>query len=196
MLSVYHYDVLVFDYRGYSKSTGEVTEENIFSDSEFIYKELLKNYGEDRIILYGRSIGSGPASFLASTLKPKALILEAPFYNFAELAKNYLPLVPSSLLQFKFENNLYLKKYQGPMFIIHGVEDEVVPIEQSEKLFKNLTTVKSFSRVPGGHHNDLENKREHREFLDKIFLSIALQVKQVLNDRDKKYINHISGILN
>lgn len=102
MLSVYHYDVLIFDYRGYGKSTGEVTEENIFSDSEFIYKELLRNYGENRIILYGRSIGTGPASFLASKFKPKALILETPFYNFTELAQNYLPLVPGLLLQFKF----------------------------------------------------------------------------------------------
>lgn len=66
MLSVYNYDVLIWDYRGYGKSTGEVTEENIFADSEFIYKELSKNYGEDRIILYGRSIGSGPVSFLTS----------------------------------------------------------------------------------------------------------------------------------
>lgn len=170
MLSVYNYDVLIWDYRGYGKSTGEVTEENIFSDSEFIYKELSKIYSEDRIILYGRSIGSGPASFLASKFKPKALILETPFYNLIELAKIHLPLVPSFLLQFKFENNLYIKNYQGPIFIIHGTDDEIIPIAQSEKLFKNLTTVKSFIRVEGGHHNDLENQREHREFLDKILL--------------------------
>lgn len=168
MLSNYNYDVLVFDYRGYGKSTGEVTEENIFSDSEFIYSELLKSYGENRIILYGRSIGSAPASFLVSKFNPKALILEAPFYNFMELAKKHLPIVPGFLLQFKFENNLYLKKYTGPIFIIHGTEDEVVPIEHSEKLFKSLTTVKSFVRVHGGHHNDLEKKIEHREFLNEI----------------------------
>lgn len=171
MLSIYNYDVLIFDYRGYGKSTGEVTEENMFSDSEFIYKEVLKSYSENRIILYGKSIGSGPASFLVSQFSPKALILEAPFYNFTELARNHLPMVPSFLLQFKFKNNLYLEKYTGPVFIIHGTEDEVVPIEHSEKLFKSLTTVKRFVRVPGGHHNDLETKREYREFLDKILLS-------------------------
>lgn len=169
-LSIYNYDVLIFDYRGYGKSTGEVTEENLFSDSEFIYKELLKFYGEDRIILYGRSIGSGPASFLGSKFNPKAIILEAPFFNFIELARNHLPIVPGFLLQFKFENYLHLKKFAGPIFIIHGTDDEVVPIEQSEKIAKSLTTVKSYVRVPGGHHSDLDSKREHQEFLNKILI--------------------------
>lgn len=168
MLSGYHYDLLIFDYRGYGKSTGEVTEENMFSDSEFIYRELLKIYSEDQIILYGRSIGSAPASFLVSKFNPKALILEAPFYNFTELAKKHFPIVPGFALQFKFENNIYLKQYAGPIYIIHGTDDEVVPIEQSEKLVNALTTVKSFIIVPGGHHSDLEGKREHLEFLGRI----------------------------
>lgn len=171
LLSIYPYDVLIFDYRGYGKSTGEITEQNMFSDSEFIYKELLKTYSEGKIILYGRSIGSAPASFLVSKFNPKALILEAPFYNFIELVKNHFPIVPGFALQFKFENNLYLKKYSGPIYIIHGTDDEVVPLMQSEKLVKSLTTVKSFIRVPGGHHSDLEDTREHLEFLKNILSS-------------------------
>lgn len=167
-LSEYNYDVLIFDYRGYGKSTGEVTEENIFSDSEFIYKELEEKYGEDNIIIYGRSIGSAPASFLASKFKPKAVILETPFTNFTELAKTYFPFIPGSLLQFKFENDRYLKKYDGPIFIIHGTEDEVIPFAHSEKLSEILPAVKKFMKVPGGHHNDLESRIEHHKFLDQI----------------------------
>lgn len=168
MLADYNYDLLIWDYRGYGKSSGEVTEDNIFSDSEFIYQELKKYYGEDNIILYGRSIGTGPAAFLSSKFKPKAVILETPFFNLTELAKIHLPMIPSFLLQFKFENFQHLKKYQGAVYIVHGTEDEIIPVEQSEKLSESLTTVKSFTRVPGGHHNDLESFKEHSDFLNMI----------------------------
>jgi hypothetical protein len=170
MLASYNYDVLIWDYRGYGKSSGEVTEENIFGDSEFIYNELKKNYDEDNIILFGRSIGTGPATYLSSKFKPKAVVIETPFYNLTELAKIHLPMIPSFLLQFKFENMEYLKKYKGPVYIVHGTEDVIIPFSQSEKLSENLTTVKDFTKVPGGHHNDLESFKEHGEFLDKILL--------------------------
>ena len=167
-LADYNYDLLIWDYRGYGKSTGEVTENNIFSDSEFIYQELKNKYGEENIILYGRSIGCAPAAFLSSKFKPKAVILETPFYNLTELAKVHLPMIPSFLLQFKFENHQYLKKYQGPIYIVHGTDDEIIPLEHSKKLSNNLTTVKDFITIPRGRHNDLETFREHRDFLDKI----------------------------
>lgn len=170
MLSLYNYDTVIWDYRGYGKSNGELTEDKIFLDSEYIYKELQKKYGEDKILLYGRSIGTGPVSFLASKYNPKAVILETPFYSFTELAKIHLPMIPEFLIQFKFENYQHLKKYPGSIYIIHGTDDEIIPFAQSQKLVEKLTAVKGFTEVPGGHHNDLDTYKEHKAFLDGILL--------------------------
>ena len=92
------YDLLIYDFRGYGKSTGKISEEKLYQDAEMIYDELTKLYPESRIILYGRSIGTGIASKVAVGKNPKRLILESPYYNLTDLAKRIFPFVPSQPL--------------------------------------------------------------------------------------------------
>ena len=94
----FQYDVLIYDYRGYGKSTGTRSEVNLHKDAEHIYKLLLKDWKEDQIILYGRSIGSGIASQLAANHSAKMLILETPFYSLKSIASYRFPFLPTSLL--------------------------------------------------------------------------------------------------
>ena len=81
------YDVLMIDYRGFGKSTGKRSEENMNIDSAFIYNRMRAKFGykEENMVIYGRSLGSGFACKLASNHKPKMLILDAPYYSFSHL---------------------------------------------------------------------------------------------------------------
>ena len=78
----YNYDVVLVDYRGFGKSTGKRNEPEMLSDMQFVYQALLQSYPEQHLIVYGRSIGSGFASKIASDNTPRYLILDAPYYSF------------------------------------------------------------------------------------------------------------------
>ena len=81
----YDYDVVLVDYRGFGKSTGKRSEKEMIDDMQFIYDKLREQYPEDHLIVYGRSIGSGFATRLASDNKPRYLILDAPYYSFTRV---------------------------------------------------------------------------------------------------------------
>ena len=103
-----NYDVLVMDYRTYGKSQGKLSEDALHNDAQYCYDYLLKQYSEDKITLYGRSLGTGMASKLAIKNKPKQLILETPYYSILDVAKHRFPLFPiKSLLRYHFPNYEY-----------------------------------------------------------------------------------------
>jgi len=152
----HQFDLLIYDYRGYGKSTGKITEQNLYHDADFIYNDLLEKYEEQNIIVYGRSIGTGVASYVASTNNPGFLILESPYFNLSDLTGKYLPFIPNALLKFKFRNNLYIPKVSCPICIFHGTEDEIIYHGSSIKLAKLFKPEDRLISIKGGHHNDLE----------------------------------------
>ena len=78
----YDYNVVLVDYRGFGKSTGKRSEEEMLDDMQFVYETLASEYGEKNMIVYGRSLGSGFATKVAADNNPCYLILDAPYYNF------------------------------------------------------------------------------------------------------------------
>ncbi len=99
------YDVLVMDYRTYGKSTGKLSEDAFYKDAQFCYDYLLKQYSEEDISLYGRSLGTGIASYLASKNNPKQLVLETPYYSILDVAKSRFPVFPvKRLLMYPISN--------------------------------------------------------------------------------------------
>jgi len=158
----FNYNVFVVDYRSYGKSTGDFDEVLMYGDAQLCYDYLKKRYAEDKITIYGRSLGCTFAIRTASQNNPKQLILEAPFYNLSDAAKYHYPYVPYGLLlKYKFNSNKYIKKVICKTTIFHGTEDEVIPIKSGKKLansaIKENTT---FITIKGGtHHNlfDYEN---------------------------------------
>ncbi|MCA9748617.1 MAG: alpha/beta hydrolase, partial [Romboutsia sp.] len=122
------YDILLIDYRTYGKSTGKLSEKNMHSDVTFIYDELKKDYQENQIIIYGRSIGTGMATHIASIRKPKGLVLETPYYSIIDIAKRIVPfLFLEPLLKYKFKSFKFLKTVECPIYFLHGTNDNVVP---------------------------------------------------------------------
>lgn len=161
------YDVIVMDYRGYGKSTGNRSMEILLQDAELFYQRALESYNEDQITLYGRSLGTGIASWLAGKHSPKRLILETPYYSLASVAQRFYPIYPSKLaLRYNFRSYQYLKTANCPIYIFHGTEDEVVPYKSGKRLYESLPKESAqLITIEGGKHKNLS---EFKEFLSGI----------------------------
>ncbi|MCB0803948.1 MAG: alpha/beta fold hydrolase [Flavobacteriales bacterium] len=153
----FEYDVFMYDFRSFGKSNGYIRgERNLQKDAKFLYHELIKEYGEENMVIYGFSIGTGIASRLASKNNPKLLILEAPYYNFIDLVKYHKAYLPADLIsKYHFRTNRYLPLVKCPITIFHGTEDRKVPYSSGEKL-RDLNPKLHFVPVAGATHSDLQ----------------------------------------
>ncbi len=150
------YDVLISDFRGYGKSTGEISEQGFYDDAQMLYDFLLTKYQSDKIIIYGRSLGTGVATDLASKNVAQQLILETPFMNFADLAQRKFKIFPVKLLlQYHFKSDKKVKNIKYPIHIFHGTHDELIPYQHAENLAKLLPNTSSFTTLENGNHNNL-----------------------------------------
>ncbi|MDG5489939.1 alpha/beta hydrolase [Psychroserpens sp. SPM9] len=165
-----HYDVFIMDYRSYGKSKGKLSEQAFYDDAQYCYDYLLKQYSESDITLYGRSLGTGIATYLASKNKPKQLILETPYYSILDVAKHRFPVFPVAiLLKYKFPSNEFIVNVDCPITIFHGTEDKVVPYTSAEKL-KAVASKKdiTFITIEGGSHNNLIEFEDYLNGIDHI----------------------------
>lgn len=161
-----NYDVLVMDYRTYGKSTGKLSEKALYFDAQFCYDYLKEQYDESEIMVYGRSLGTGIASFVASKNHPKQLILETPYYSLVDVAKKRYPIFPvKQLMHYEMPSYDFLKSVKCPISIFHGTNDKVIPIASAEKLYHSVTNDHiTFTIIEGGSHNNLvEFETYHRE---------------------------------
>jgi alpha-beta hydrolase superfamily lysophospholipase len=134
------YSVFLLDYRGYGASEGKITHQNdVIEDAKAALDWLIsqRGYSSQEITLHGESLGSFPATTLATKQKFKALILEAPFTSFDDMRKKYYPYVPAFVMKdFQFSNFDMIDKLQTPLFLMHGTEDDVVPFSMGKGYLK------------------------------------------------------------
>lgn len=184
--TVHGYDVVMIDYRGFGKSTGKRTEKALYEDALHVYNRLRFDfkYREDEIAIYGRSLGSGFAAKLASSTKPKMLVLDAPYYSFSHLTNRYLPFLPISiLLRFKIRTDEWLKYCHCPIYIIHGSKDRLIPLSSSVRLSKVAPLNTYLAPIYGGGHNNLPSFPEYHRVLRDILLGDYDKFeKQILGD--------------
>lgn len=163
------YNVLMVDYRGFGKSTGRRSQKAIKRDLQVIYNKLKEKTTEDRIVLYGRSLGSGFAAKLASMNHPKMLILDAPYYSLTKVTARYAPFMPLSLLlKYPLPTYKWLKYVQCPIHIIHGTNDKLIPYKTSVKLSKVNPKLTKLYTVIGGGHKNLNNFESYHEMIHDI----------------------------
>jgi len=153
----YNYEVLVFDYRNYGKSTGSFNETNMYKDALLVYDYLQKIYKEEMIVVYGFSLGTTFATKIASQNKPKELILEAPFYNFKKATQYFSQFVPTFLLKYQFRTDKYIPKVTAPITIFHGNKDAKTLFKEAKKLLELNTSISNkFVEIDGGTHHNLK----------------------------------------
>jgi len=150
------YDFFIYDYRGFGKSRGRRSESLMYRDAQAVYDFIRHHYPPDRIVIFGRSLGSAMASWLAGHAEARMLILETPFYSMRRLFRAYFPILPPIFrYKYLFSNHRWLAKVQIPVFIFQGDEDLVVPFRVAAALRSSLKPSDRFFRIEGGSHNNL-----------------------------------------
>ena len=154
------YGILMFDYRGYGKSEGTPTEQGMYEDVRAAYQWLLnEGASSQRIIIYGFSLGSAPATDLAaygmSNEFPIKLILESPFAStdFIAQESTLIEVSASYITDLEFDNAEKIKLVDKPLMWMHGIEDDYVAITNGEAIISNYSGVDStYIRVEGANH--------------------------------------------
>ncbi len=159
------YDIFMMDYRGFGKSVGKRSERRLYDDSQQLYRWLLKQYDEDDIIIYGRSLGSGIATRIASWNNPKLLILDSPYFSFYHNIKRWGFWMPLRfLLRYQIRTDQFIKKVEAPIKIIHGNKDRLIPYSHSVRLTEIKEEIDLIT-IDGGGHNNLPDFPEYHEIL-------------------------------
>ncbi|MEO1010803.1 MAG: alpha/beta hydrolase [Bacteroidota bacterium] len=166
----YHYDVLIWDYRGYGKSKGKRRQDLMLNDGLLFYTYCLEHFKEDQILLFGRSLGTFFTTHMAQDRHPKKIILESGPTSLLDMAKKVYPILPANLLlKFRFENLSNLSQLQIPISIIHGTRDQLVPFDHAQSLFETAkSSEKKIYPIVNAGHNDLVEHSAYFKALDEI----------------------------
>lgn len=161
------YNVLMIDYRGYGKSNGMPTEKGLYKDAEATLAWTRQHYPSAPIIYYGRSLGTGVATYLATKYMPQKLILETPF----DELKNVVPFYLGALLyiiplRHTFQNYVRIPKITCPILIMHGTDDQIVPLSSAMALKPLLKATDRLLIVDGGRHYNLNQYSEVRQAVE------------------------------
>lgn len=163
------YDFLAIDYRGFGKSSGKPSEAGLYEDARTAYDWLLKKYDAAQIIIYGRSLGTGVASQLATEVDARLLILETPYNTIQGAFVHSFPILWYPF-PFKsvFSNEANLQAVEEPVFIFQGTNDYVVPYASASLLKPYLKTEDAFFTIEGGGHKNLNSFPLYYQYLDQI----------------------------
>jgi fermentation-respiration switch protein FrsA (DUF1100 family) len=151
------WSVLLFDYRGYGGNPGRPSEEGLAKDARAALAFLAgrEDVDADRIAYFGESLGAGVAARLATERPPAALVLRSPFTSLADLGSVHYPFIPVGLvLRDRFPLIDYVRSYHGPMLVIWGGSDTIVPPTQSRAVAEAASRSRQVI-IDGANHNDL-----------------------------------------
>jgi hypothetical protein len=147
------FSVIAYDYEGYGTSEGRPSEKCAYQDETAVYSYLVAKIKTpaDRVIVFGKSVGSGPAVYIAARRPLAGLILQSPFTS-AFRVLTHLRLLPFD----KFPNYKTIRDVHCPLLIIHGSADRVIGIWHAKELYQLANEPKRYLWVNGADHNDLE----------------------------------------
>jgi fermentation-respiration switch protein FrsA (DUF1100 family) len=178
VLSSLGFNVLAFDYRGFGLTPGRASEASIAEDGEAAYQALVqRGVSPDRIILWGHSLGSGPATLLASRHTAAALVLFGAFTSIPDAAADTYPHLPVRwLVSIQFNSLRRIRDVHVPVLIAHSADDRLVPYRHALALYaaanppKRLISLKPpFTDGLGGHVDALY---EHPDMLQESLRSL------------------------
>ena len=148
-------DILIFDYRGYGKSSGRPSEDGLYKDAEAVYDHMVneRKTPPQKIIGYGESLGSPVIINLALKREMAGIIIEEAFTSVRAMAREHFPFIPGFVLKSGYNSLGMIKDVKIPKLIFHSVNDEIVPFEQGERIFETASEPKEFVELRGGHND-------------------------------------------
>ena len=150
-------NIFIFDYRGYGRSDGRISEQGTYLDGEgaVLYLRSRGDIRADRVVLFGRSLGSAVAVDVATRYPAYGLILESPFTSVSDIAKRSFRFLPwGRIIGIRYDSLSKIRGISGPLLVLHGDRDDVVPMENGQRLFRAAPSPKEFYVVEGAGHND------------------------------------------
>jgi len=163
-------DVLAYEYPGYGCSEGTPSEEACLQAIDAAYEYLLEHFAPNRIIAFGRSIGTGPTIDLAMRQPLRGIVLQSPIESCGRaVLGSIIPWIGYSLDIFK--NYEKIDKVTCPVLVMHGTADEIVPFENGQAIHRACKNPVEPLWVQDRGHNNMPNEvclRRVREFLDQL----------------------------
>lgn len=151
------YDVLMIDYRGFGKSTGNIdSEEQLHSDALYAWNYIKDQYAGKKKVIYGRSLGTALATKLATEVSSDLVVLVSPYTSMKNMAAIYYPWVPGFVLHYPLENNKYIQQLSTPILLLHGSKDQLINSEHSH-ILSTLNSRARFVEIPDADHGDIHN---------------------------------------
>jgi hypothetical protein len=147
--------VLMFDYRGYGRSTGSPTENGTYRDGEAAYRWLIdeKKIPPERIVFCGESLGNGVAIELALRHTPRGLIVDSAFTSIVAMGKLVFPFLPVDwMVKFRYDNLSKIPRVSCPVLVMHSPHDDVIPFAMGQALFAAAPEPKTFLQMRGSHN--------------------------------------------
>lgn len=179
-----NYDLFLAEYRGYSKSEGSISSQEQFnSDMQTTYDFVKTKYPEDKIIVIGYSMGSGPAAYIASKNKPKHLVLFSPYFSFSDLilrsientdappAKLARIFPISLLLRYEFNTSENIKHCKMPVTIYHGDKDDIIPLDNAIRLKENFKQGDRLIILENQEHNHMPKNLDLQKDLKELLIN-------------------------
>ncbi len=173
-------DVFIFDYRGYGQSEGKPTEQGTYKDAEAAWWYLIeeRQVNPEELIVFGRSLGGGVASWLAQSYTPGVLILESTFTSLPDVATTVYPYLPVRLLlRFEYNTAEYLGGVNCPVLIVHSRDDEIMPFSHGCQLFEMAKEPRRFLEITGTHNEGFITSGKRYEEGLKAFISEYIKPK-------------------
>ncbi|MBU1306722.1 MAG: alpha/beta hydrolase [Alphaproteobacteria bacterium] len=148
------YGFLAFDYRGFPLSPGDVNQAGILEDATSAF-DWAAGQGVP-IVIWGRSLGTGPATYVASVRDARALLLETPFLSAVTVAAERYPFLPVALvMQDQFPSNVWIADVSEPVMVAHGTADKTIDVSNGERLYELAPHPDTLWIEPGAGHSDL-----------------------------------------
>jgi len=172
ILELWRTDIITVEYPTYGVYTkGNLGEKPIFEDAEDVYNSLIQMGVQPKnIVIFGRSLGSGPATYLASKVESAGLILFAPYLSIGAVAKDIAGGFLSMFIKDRFVNRLSIQSVKCPTIIVHGKKDQVISYQHGEKLYGLCSAeLKQFICPENMTHNNFQIRRDLVDPVAKFF---------------------------
>jgi dipeptidyl aminopeptidase/acylaminoacyl peptidase len=147
--------LLILDYRGYGESAGSPSEQGLYADADAAWTDLTTRPDVDpsRIAVYGRSVGSVPALYVATTRPVRAVVLESPFSSAVDMARVHYRFLPSFIVRLSMDNLERAGRLTAPLLVFHGTEDNIA-LPRMGRAVAEAGHARELVLIKGAGHNE------------------------------------------